>query len=73
MTLYTLENLIQIACFDVSSSELVILSEIKVRMPFRMKQTVANVYIPAVYIIVIVFISKVIFFLQSLSNASRFV
>ena len=73
MTLYTLENLIQIACFDVSSSELVILSEIKVRMPFRMKQNVANVYIPAVYIIVIVFISKVIFFLQSFSNASRFV
>ena len=35
MTLYTLENLIQIACFDVSSSELVILSEIKVRMPLK--------------------------------------
>ena len=35
MTLYTLKNLIEIACVDVSSSELVILLEIKVRMPFK--------------------------------------
>ena len=40
MTLYTLENLIQIACFDVSSSKLVILSEIKVRMPLIRSKTI---------------------------------
>ena len=45
MTQYTVENLIQIACFDVNLNEFVYLSDINIGVPFRNHIQTVNCYI----------------------------